>query len=229
MRKLLFIGAPAVLAIAAALPLTATAAQATIPPSTVTAVTQITHRPDGGNAGNWASDSFTRTATIHRVGQVGLSNCPGSTTGKCFAWPFKIADSGPFTTQPSGGPAAYNGLSPRTGAVLDLAVTGNFFGGTHTGTFFSDTQAATGTVPATEDDADGLPAGQSTTTLWVEQFFPASAVFNSGANPGGPDLGNWSWTYTLPFGGRPARTTPTGGWTPTLPAAAQHRRDILPQ
>ena len=200
MRKLLLIGAPAALAVAAAAPLTATTAQATIPPGTVTAVTVISHRPDGGNAGNWAQDNFKRTATVHRVGQAGLSNCPGSTTGHCYAWTFKIADSGHFTTEPAGGPAAYNGLSPRTGAQLDLAVTGTMSGGTHSGTFFTDTQAASATVPATEDDADALPSGDKTTTNWVEQFFPAGAVFNSGANPGGPDLGNWSWTYTLPFG-----------------------------
>jgi hypothetical protein len=44
-----------------------------------------------------------------------------------------------------------------------------------------------------------LPSGEQTTTNWVEQFFP-TGVFNSAANPGGPDLGDWSWTYTAAFG-----------------------------
>jgi len=200
MRKL-FIGVPAALALAAGVSLTATAAQATPPPATVTAATTISHRPDGGDNGNWAQDNFTRTATIHRTGAVGLSNCPGSTTGKCWAWTFKITDTGNFTTEPAGGPAAYNGLSPRTGTALDLQVTGTMAGGTKDGTFFTDQQAANNSlVPLTEDDQDLLPSGTSTTTAWVEQFFPAGAVFNSAANPGGPDLGDWSWTYTANFG-----------------------------
>jgi len=200
MNKLL-IGVPAALALALVVPLAASAAQATPPPANATATTAIQHRPDGGDNGNWAQDNFTRVATIHRTGAVGLSNCPGSTTGKCYAWTFKIADTGHFTTEPAGGPAAYNGLSPRTGATLDEQVTGTMKGGTVTGTFFTDQIAADGTqVPLTEDDKDVLPSGEQTTTDWVEQFFPAGAVFNSAANPGGPDLGNWSWTYTVAFG-----------------------------
>ena len=210
MRKL-FIGVPAALALAlaAGVSLTATAAQATAPPATVTATTVISHRPDGGDNGNWAQDNFTRIATVHRGGAVALSNCPGGTTGHCYVWTFQIADSGTFTTEPAGGPAAYNGNAPRTG-TLDLQVTGTMAGGTKTGTFFTDQQAAPCTVsgakcvstsvPATEDDQDGLPSGEKTTTNWVEQFFPGGSVFNSAANPGGPDLGGWSWTYTLAFG-----------------------------
>jgi hypothetical protein len=206
MRKLL-IGVPVVLA-AAALPLAAVSAQASAPPATVTATTTIQQRPDGGNFGNWAQDNFKRVATIHRGGAVALSNCPGSTTGKCFVWTFVIADSGTFTTEPAGNLAIYNGNAPRTG-TLDTQVTGTFAGGTKTGTFFTDQNAApctlSGTkcvsslVPTSENDQDGLPQGETTTGNWVEQFF-SSGVFNSAANPGGPDLGSWSWTYTLAFG-----------------------------
>ncbi|HEV2451416.1 MAG TPA: hypothetical protein VGS62_05775 [Streptosporangiaceae bacterium] len=208
MRKL-FITAPTALALAVGLSLAASAAQATTPPATVTAVTAISHRPDGGVNGSWAQDNFTRTVTVHRGGTVSLSNCPGSTTGKCYSWTFVITDKGTFTTEPAGGPPIYNGSAPRTG-TLDLQVTGTMAGGTATGAFFTDQQAApcavSGTkcvstsVPATEDDHDSLPSGESTTTNWVEQFFPAGSVFNSAANSGGPDLGDWSWTYTLAFG-----------------------------
>lgn len=211
MKKLLLIGAPAAaVALAAGIGLGTSAAQATTPPATVTASTAITQRPDGGDNGNWAQDNYTRVATIHRTGQVGLSNCPGSTTGKCYAWTFKLADSGHFTTEPAGGPAAYSGQSPRTGATLVTQVTGTIKGGTTTGAFFTDQLSAPCTVSGAscvsnlvntaENDNDMVPTGEQTTGNWVEQFFPGTAVFNSAANPGAPDLGNWSWSYVATFG-----------------------------
>lgn len=225
MRKL-FIAAPAALALAVGLPLAATAAQATTPPATITAKTVISQRPDGGDHGNWAQDNFTRTATVHRGGAVALANCPGSTTGHCYAWTFKISDAGHFTTEPAGGPAAYNGESPRTGAVLDTQVTGTMTGGTSTGAFFTDQQAAPCTVsgtkcvssivPTAENDQDMLPSGEHTTTNWVEQFFPTGSVFNSTANPGGPDLGDWSWTYTATFGSNTQCVNDAYRWVDSL-------------
>jgi hypothetical protein len=160
----------------------------------VTATTMITNRPDSGAHGDWATDSFSRVATIRLAGQVGVEHCPGSDTGHCYLWNFKIADSGHFTTIASQ-------MSPRAGTNLDLALTGAFSGGSSTGQYYASWKTAKATrVPATENDNNMVPSGRHTTTNWVEQFYGSSAVFNSAANPGGPDLGRWSWKYTLNFG-----------------------------
>lgn len=171
---------------------TATAAAAA---TTFTAVTRITAHPDGGAQGNnWANDNFTRTATIHRVNQVPGADCPGSGTGKCWFYTGTLSDTGTFTT-------IAGQLAPRTGS-LDLALTGSFSGGTTTIDFWSSWATPNpADVPPT---ATGLATGRGTTTNWVEQFFGAGAVFNSTANPGGPDLGKWSWKYTLNFGSNTA-------------------------
>jgi len=163
--------------------------------TTFTAVTSITAHPDSGAQGNnWANDNFTRTATIHRVNQVSVSDCPGSGTGKCWFYTGTLSDSGSFTSiadQPA----------PRTGN-LDQSLTGAFSGGTKTIDFWSSWENPNkADVPKT---ASGAATGRETTTNWVEQFFGAGAVFNSTANPGGPDLGNWSWKYTLNFGSNAA-------------------------
>lgn len=198
----------------------------TTPPASATASTVILHRPDGGNNGNWAQDDFTRTAYIHRAGPAGLANCPGQSTGHCYTWTFKITDSGHFITEPAGGPPAYNGLSPRTGTALLTQVIGSFSGGTKTGTFFTDTQAPNSSlVPATEDDGDALPTGRQTTTNWVEQFFGPAAVFNSAANPGGPDLGDWSWTYTAGFGQNTACRNDAYRWVDANPSGGTANTD----
>jgi len=41
--------------------------------------------------------------------------------------------------------------------------------------------ASAARVPAIEDDQGVAPTGRKMTTNWVEQFFGASAVFNSAA------------------------------------------------
>jgi hypothetical protein len=167
---------------------TATSAAVT---TTFTAVTSITVHPDGGAQGNnWANDNFTRTATIHRVNQVSVADCPGSGTGKCWFYTGTLSDVGTFST-------IAGQLAPRTG-TLGLALTGSFSGGTKTIEFWSSW--ATPNVADVPKTATGLATGRGTTTNWVEQFFGAGAVFNSTANPGGPDLGKWSWRYTLNFG-----------------------------
>lgn len=160
----------------------------------VTATTAISNRPDSGNHGDWASDNVSRKATIQLVGQVGVEHCPGSDTGHCYLWNFKLADSGHFITTASG-------LSPRAGRTLDLALTGAFAGGTTSGQYYSSWKTARASrLPASENDMNTVPAGRKTTTNWVERFYGSGAVFNSAANPGGPDLGRWSWKYTLGFG-----------------------------
>jgi hypothetical protein len=164
-------------------------------PVPVSATTTLSNRPDSGAQGNnWALDNFKRKATVVRVAEVAVSNCPGSDTGHCYLWDGSISDSGTFTT-------IAGQLAPRTG-TLDRQITGKFAGGAPTVQFFASWKTAKAArVPVTENDNGVVPTGRHTTTNWVEQFFGPSAVFNSAANPGGPDLGSkWSWTYTLNFG-----------------------------
>ncbi len=176
-------------------PVVAAAATPSATPQTViTASTAVSNRPDSGVQGNnWALDTFTRVASVKLVGEVANTNCPGTDTGHCYLWDFTITDSGHFKAI-AGQPA------PRTG-TLERALTGTMAGGTKNGQFYSSWKTAKAArVPATENDNGADPTGRHTTTNWAEQFFGASAVFNSAANPGGPDLGNWGWTYTLNFG-----------------------------
>lgn len=169
----------------------------------ITATTHLTNHPDNGNNGVWASEDFTRTVTIQRVGEADISNCPGSDTGKCWLWDATMTDSGSFTTIASA-------LSPRAGTVLDLALQGKFSGGSPNVQFYSSWKTARASrVPAT---VDGPVSGRRTTTRWPELFFGSSAVFNSAANPGGPDLGHWAWRYRIAFGVNPQCPNDASQW-----------------
>jgi hypothetical protein len=164
--------------------------------TTFTAVTKVSAHPDSGVQGdNWANDNFTRTATIKRGAEVSVSNCPGSGTGKCYFYTGTLSDSGTF--------ASVAGVaSPRTATLLDQSLTGTFAGGSTSIEFWSSWK--TPNVADVPKTVSGPVSGRETSTDWVEQFFGAGAVFNSAANPGGPDLGKWSWKYTLNFGSNKA-------------------------
>lgn len=163
---------------------------------TFSATTSITNHDDSGTEGNnWALDNFTRVATIKFVNQVSVSNCPGSDTGKCYFWTYTLKDNGTFTTVP-------NVDEPNSTTQLDLALTGPMTGGTSNGEFYTSWRNPSVSSVAKTVNGDG--SMRESTTNWPEQFFGKSAVFNSVANPGGPDLGSTAgWTYTLNFGTDP--------------------------
>lgn len=172
--------------------------------TTFTAVTKVSAHPDSGVQGdNWANDNFTRTATIKRGAEVSVSNCPGSGTGKCYFYTGTLSDSGTFTS-------VAGMASPRTVALLDQSLTGTFAGGSTSIEFWSSWK--TPNVADVPKTVSGPVSGRETSTDWVEQFFGPGAVFNSTANPAGPgnvpagqpDLGKWSWKYTLNFGSNKA-------------------------
>ena len=198
MRKIIITLAAAAAALsAAAAPALASTAPVVhaVKATPVSATTTITGRPDSGAQGsNWALDNFTRVATVSLVGEVANTNCPGTDTGHCYLWNAAITDTGTFTAQAGQ-------LAPRTG-TLDRTITGKMAGGTSDEQFYASWKTAKASrVPATEADGGVVPTGRKTTTNWTEQFFGASAVFSSAANPGGPDLGSKAgWTYTLNFG-----------------------------
>jgi hypothetical protein len=161
------------------------------------ASTIIKNRPDSGTKGNtWAEDGpFIRDVTITRHSEVSASNYPGTDTGKCYFYTFRIYDHGWFTT-------VAGQQSPRSGTNLDQALTGFMTGGTSNGEFDASWKnPEPKLVWKGENDHGQDPTGQHTTTNWVEQFFGPTAVFNSAANPGGPDLGSKAdWTYRINFG-----------------------------
>lgn len=194
------ISAIATCAAAAALGLAAfaPAASAAAGTWTIHAATAISDRPDSGDAGYWADDTFGRTAWLTFGGEVALSFCGGSTpTGHCYAFTGKVTDKGTFTTiagQQSPG-AGSGGAVP-----IGVAATGPMTG-YYSYSFYSSWKTAhASAVPATENDGGVVPTGRHTTGAWLEQFFGAGARFYvSGALSS--SLGTTGrWGYTLAFG-----------------------------
>lgn len=103
--------------------------------------TQVTDRPDSSAFGDWAKDTFTRTASVY-------CNPDGTYT-------LKLKDVGNFTTT---GP-----LSPGAGAPLAAGVTGGF-----SGSFSSKITSPTAPVqpPAVHDGS--LSSSEWYTLLWPE-------------------------------------------------------------
>jgi hypothetical protein len=140
----------------------AASASATYGPYT----TSITNDPDSGNAGNWATDAFTRTSTLTDNGVVSGHE----------SWTLVISDSGTFAA--TAGASNPNGVDPSD--PID-ATSGAFSGG---GTFNFTT--ASGALPASPPS--GPINGAPGTSTWYSRFF-SSGVSNVSFDP-------WSWTYT---------------------------------
>ena len=89
-------------ALLAAGAIVATAGAANASPHPVTqAQTHITDRPDGGNGGDWADDTMTRSIAITRTG--GMAGA--------YTYTAKLTDTGSFTT-------IKGALTPNQGALL---------------------------------------------------------------------------------------------------------------
>ena len=146
---------------------------------TWTAVTVLTSRPDSGNHDNpaqgvnhtWASDSFTRTASVTFYAQVASSFCPGIRSGECYYWTGELLDAkGTFTTNPTAASGAHspgNGTD-GTGATgpfpIGAAATGSMDGRYHFGFYATADTASTSGVPSAEDDHGTLPLSAATST-----------------------------------------------------------------
>jgi Ricin-type beta-trefoil lectin domain len=158
-----------------ALPGTANAA------SNATATTSFTAHLDSGNHGNWASDDFTRVASVQFLSvDPTLSDC-GSTATSCFQYTGTIKDSGTFT-------ALSGASSPQAGVKMTGTPSGPLLGGSDVKFFSSSDVASAAGVPASVSGA-----GPVSTTDWVEQFFPKGTTFGAG-----PDLTDWNWAYESP-------------------------------
>jgi hypothetical protein len=185
---------------------------------TSTATTAVSNRPDSGDHGDWARDTFTRTAKVTLVSEVALSYCGGSTgTGHCYDWTGSVSDSGSFTTIPGGVSPGNGSLNGGLPPAISTAVKGTM-AGTYRYAFYSSWKTASAALVAThENDAGNTPGGRSTTGAWPEQFFGAGAKFYvSGAVSS--ELGTTgSWKYTAAFGADAACPAIASSWTDASP------------
>lgn len=143
------------------------------------ASTKVTDRPDGGNGGDWADDSMTRTLVITRTG-----GSPGA-----YTYTAKLTDTGSFTTIK--GALTPNQGAPYTGDVIKSKVTGTMTG-TADFSFTASNLPSSGANAgvATKENDHGLTPTDSTST-WYELAFPHGTTF------GGAGIGHWSWTYKV--------------------------------
>lgn len=144
----------------------------------VTAVSNLTQRPDSGVHGNWALDSLTRTVAVTRQHAAEASKCGGGATS-CYFYTASLADAGSFTT--------INGAdSPQAGAPISGTVTGSVNGGTAIEFYASSGAPNPAGVPV------NVVGNTHPTSTWVNAFFPAGTVVTES------NLLNWSWTYSAP-------------------------------
>src|SRR5271166_3949422 len=117
-------------AVGLALPGTASAA------TNASAATTFQAHPDSGNHGNWATDDFTRVATVTYVSlDPTLTDC-GSKATTCFIYEGTIADAGSFSaisgakSPQAGVPASVTGAGPvsTTNWVEQFFPAGTTFG-----------------------------------------------------------------------------------------------------
>jgi hypothetical protein len=193
--------------IAGSLGLTGMASAST---STLTATTTATGRDDSGTAGNWATDNFTRTATLTGHGVVDPSHCPGIGAGlSCHYLTGTIADKGHFTTVPGDTVPGTGSLNGQPAPQIGTAVTGAMKGSAHFA-FYSD-------EPVSAASASNVPSSvtnEDSTSHWAELFFaPGTANFwDTSGNPGGAEITTNGWTYTAALDSDPACPNVSGRW-----------------
>jgi hypothetical protein len=123
----------------------------------VVKATIVEHADNGhGTPAHWATDSFTRTLTIHQSGP--------------HAYTLTTTDSGSFTTIKGAGDPAGHGVPIKRILTGSFASTGS---GTATGDLISNPQSKSGKI---YDDVHGTPFPGSGT--WADQFFASGATVN---------------------------------------------------
>lgn len=160
--------------------LTATAMAAHAAPTTVTAHTAISNRPDSGNGGTWAYDDFGRTLTV----TLAAVQNPADTAKHLTDYTATVTDNGDFH--------AIIGTDTPNQVVPGLKIASGVSGEMHGSITYTitapSTDTLTGTVPATENDNFGAPA--VTTGNWPAQAFATSAGVTV------TEGSTWSWTYS---------------------------------
>jgi hypothetical protein len=143
-------------------------------PASVSAVTSVSNWPESSG---WANDTFTRTASVTRVGSAPSSKCGGSAV--CWEYTGLLVDNGTFLT-------TIGGKSPQAPVDIAQQVSGSMIGsaGVH---FYASSNAPDSSLVA--GSVSGR--GDLSTTGWVAQFFHAGQTFDM-------NLTSYKWTYTAP-------------------------------
>jgi hypothetical protein len=173
------VAVPALIAGGAALAAGGTAHAA---PTTVTGTTHVTNRPDSGNGGTWAYDTFGRTLTV----TVAPVQNPVDTGHGLVDYTATVSDSGGFAAIV--GVGTPNQFVP--GTKILHGVHGSFSGGISYTVTAPTADTLAGTIPASENDNFSTSgAGFVTTANWPKLAFatPAGVTVTEGST--------WSWTY----------------------------------
>jgi hypothetical protein len=147
----------------------------------VTALSNLTNRPDSGLHGDWAIDTMARTVSITKQGAVPASNC-GTGQTKCYFYTGSMTDSGSFKT-------IAGAKSPLKGVDINGVLTGTMSGGAKL-EFYASSDAPDVSLVQGNVDGPGGDLAETTTARWVAQFFPASVAVTDAK------LNDWAWTYT---------------------------------
>jgi hypothetical protein len=152
-------------------------------PTTVTAVTHVVNRPDGGNGGNWAYDNLKRTLTV----TVAATQKPADTLAGLTDYTATVTDEGGFST--IGGAPTPNQFVPGT-QILHNGVKGSINGGISYTVTAPSGDTLTGTVPVYENDNFSTTgAGFTSTGNWPKLAFASqTGVTVAEGN-------DWSWKY----------------------------------
>jgi hypothetical protein len=148
-----------------------------VTPTTVTATTHITSRPDSGNGGVWAYDSVARVLTV----TVAASQT-GAPTGDTL-YTATVMDSGGFSAvQGAGTPSQF-----VPGSKVQHHVVGTLAGGLSYTVTAPTADTLTGVIPASEDDNFATPL--NSTSNWPKLAFATPTGVTVTEN------NDWSWTY----------------------------------
>jgi hypothetical protein len=147
-------------------------------PHTWTAVTHLSHRDDSGGNGNWAIDTYTRTAKVTLRGSAPLSDC-GVSVGKCYAFTASLSDHGDFRATP--GAYTPNQGTPFTGDTIKGSPHGDFWGYGLFGTFYATTLPDSHLVPR------HVSGDTPSSSQWPALFFPSA--------PTGISENDWGYFY----------------------------------
>ena len=160
------------------------AASAATHPAPLTAMTNITNRPDGGGGGSWAYDSFTRDLALTYLGKV----TPAMTAANPALAPYlgmyqynaTLTDTGTFKDMPGQ-------LTPNQGAdhgrtLRPAQVSGPMAGEGQFGVFYASQRALSYhgvlyTVPPALTGAARNAPPQYASSLWPELAFPDGTSF----------------------------------------------------
>jgi hypothetical protein len=164
------------------------------PAHPVEAITKIVNRADNGGGGQWANDSFTRTADVFYLGKVSpaqIAANPALATTPFTYWA-QVKDAGTFRNLPGqlapnqGG--RYAGVHMKAGQV-----SGPMTGTGQWGLFYASAKAQHGLAPgALKGNAVNALYPSST---WPELLFPAGTTF-AGVTESGYDYAYQAAPFT---------------------------------